>query len=342
MIDVIDEIIYPGDVHSFHAFMERLFRYALPWVASDGKELHVLPGPRSRNRDSWIVVWFSRDSARADALDGMASIQAFQELPGHTVIQFVDDHDPMGFEDEHVSIGNALGELCAFIAGQSPLAPDRQSHRLGLHTVSEQGHLEAQPVGDFLFRRSADVWEIAYEGARFHAKDIKGMSLIHALLSRPGHYYPPVELEIAAEGDAAETLGLDEREELEEVSNGGTDQMVIDERAKREYEVAIEQLKNEKKVAELERNLPRVNELEERIDFIEDCLRKSTGLGGKPRKFADDFNRARVRVTQAIQRAVNRIEQDSPHLAKHLREYIETGSRCVYRLPPPEEISWEL
>lgn len=56
----------------------------------------------------------------------------------------------------------------------------------------------------------------------------------------------------------------------------------------------------------------------------------AAGLGGRPRAFPDDRERARVAVGKAIRRALTRITAVDAAIGEHLRQTVRTGVRCSY------------
>jgi hypothetical protein len=73
-----------------------------------------------------------------------------------------------------------------------------------------------------------------------------------------------------------------------------------------------------------------VDQLTGELEAIKDHLSAETGLGGRRRKFADDAEKARVRVTRAINRAFDKIAAHAPTTADHLRSNIATGTSMIY------------
>jgi hypothetical protein len=56
----------------------------------------------------------------------------------------------------------------------------------------------------------------------------------------------------------------------------------------------------------------------------------AAGLGGRPRSFPDDMERARVAAGKAIRRAIARITAADAVIGEHLRQTVRTGTRCSY------------
>jgi hypothetical protein len=59
-------------------------------------------------------------------------------------------------------------------------------------------------------------------------------------------------------------------------------------------------------------------------------MASAAGLGGRPRSFPDDRERARVAVGKAIRRALARVTEADAVIGEHLRQSVRTGTRCSY------------
>jgi tetratricopeptide (TPR) repeat protein len=66
------------------------------------------------------------------------------------------------------------------------------------------------------------------------------------------------------------------------------------------------------------------------LEALEAVLGASIGLGGRPRLFPDNAQRARTSVRKALVRAINEIGSVEPDLGEHLRASVETGITCRY------------
>ena len=83
---------------------------------------------------------------------------------------------------------------------------------------------------------------------------------------------------------------------------------------------------------------PKEVRLREDLEQIAKEVQKRKGLGGQIRVPEDDnVASAHSSVTQAIKRLVDncRTDYNMPQLAKHLDEFIDTGTNVVYRPPDP-------
>jgi hypothetical protein len=69
-------------------------------------------------------------------------------------------------------------------------------------------------------------------------------------------------------------------------------------------------------------------------------LQRGTGLGGRAREFSSDAERARISVTKALRTALDKIEEQAPIAAAHLRNSLRTGRYCRYEPAPNGPSRW--
>ncbi len=196
---------------------------------------------------------------------------------------------------------------------------------------SDAGSGSAEAV----FRREGEFWTISYEGPTFRLRDVKGLRYLASLLARPGREVHALELVNAASGsERAASVTLVDLP-ASRPSDGGA---VLDEQAKQEYRERLDQLAEELEEAREWRDPERAARLEEEIDVLTQELAQAVGLGGRDRNFSSPAERARISVTKAIRTAIKLIGNESPSLAAHLDESIQTGRFCSYATvgaPPP-------
>ena len=60
---------------------------------------------------------------------------------------------------------------------------------------------------------------------------------------------------------------------------------------------------------------------------------------GANKRFKSPASRARINVTNAIDRAIRDIAVEMPFFANHLKAFVKTGTACIYR--PDRKIYWE-
>jgi hypothetical protein len=188
-----------------------------------------------------------------------------------------------------------------------------------------------------VFRREGDVWTIAYDGTLLRLRDIKGLRYIAMLLATPGREIHVLELA---------TAGTDNRRPVSDVDlparfpDGAGP--ALDARAKAAYRRRLEELGAELQQARDWGDPERAARVEVEIDVLTGELASAVGLGGRDRETASPAERARVSVTKAIQTALRSIGRESPELADHLAESIQTGRFCSYSPRGAASPSWAL
>jgi hypothetical protein len=175
------------------------------------------------------------------------------------------------------------------------------------------------------FRRSEDVWTLAFAGRTVHVPDAKGLRDIAALLAAPHTDVPAVDLLHGSAPQRPRALGADP---------------MIDDTARRAYERRLTELDADIDAA-LERGDDRVAaRLDAERDALLDELRRAAGLGGRTRRLGNERERARQTVTARVRDSIRRLRGVHPELAAHLAEAVHTGTACSYR--PAEPVAWRL
>jgi hypothetical protein len=241
------------------------------------------------------------------------------------------------------------GLAISFKAGEFPPVShlfrqtlDDLSVKLGVSTPLPT---EKPTPGQYVFRKSGEVWEIVYEGKRIPPlKDIYGLNYIGHVLPHPHRQFDLEEVEMAAKKSHPDTaIKLYAEESLDGMSDGGVDYEILDSQAMSEYQKRLYELVEERKDAERSGDAERLQKIDEETEDIEKQLRAATGLGGRKRKFPSDRERARQRVQKAIKLAIDKIGEHDSALAEHLRSAIRTGRYyCSYTPDPSMRIEWEV
>jgi tetratricopeptide (TPR) repeat protein len=188
------------------------------------------------------------------------------------------------------------------------------------------------------FRREGEYWSIVFGGDAFRLRDSKGLRYLYHLLMAPGREIHALELVSAVEGHRPERPAPSSRGEVTvDVGDAGE---LLDERAKAEYRTRLLDLEAELSEAEEWNDPERASHLREERDFLARELAAAVGLGGRDRIAASNAERARVNVTRAIRSALDRIQEHSPPLGRHLAATVRTGSFCSYQPDALSTVSW--
>jgi hypothetical protein len=108
---------------------------------------------------------------------------------------------------------------------------------------------------------------------------------------------------------------------------------ILDEHAVRAYRQRLNEIEVELHKARSNNDLGKIDTLEAEKGFIESELAKATGLGGTIRNLADERNKTRNRVGNAIRRALKKIKQYDRPLSDHLRKPILTLGHTLSYVP---------
>jgi hypothetical protein len=146
-----------------------------------------------------------------------------------------------------------------------------------------------------------------------------GMLHLAVLLANPSTEIPSIEL-------AAGATALGNRN----AHTGQSVQPTLDHTAIQQYRHRLSQLRTEIDEIESSDQRGRAARANAEREWLMAQLAAATGLGGRARHFPDNRERARLAVGRAIRRAITRIHQADPLVAKHLCDTIHTGMRCSY------------
>ncbi|MCC5578849.1 hypothetical protein IMZ11_24795 [Microtetraspora sp. AC03309] len=171
-----------------------------------------------------------------------------------------------------------------------------------------------------LLRRGGS-WRIAMGGRFARVGDSVGLRHLAVLLANPGQEIPATDL--------AAGPGLSDAEPA--AGSTTPDQPVLDGQARRAYRERLTRLDVEIDDLESSGRTEHACALRAERDWLAAELASATGLGGRPRPFAGNRERARIAVGKAIRRALDRISEADPVIGDELRATVRTGTRCCYR-----------
>jgi AAA ATPase domain len=155
-------------------------------------------------------------------------------------------------------------------------------------------------------------WLVGIGDRRALVPDLVGMGYLAQLLERPGQPIPALTL---TGGDARA---------------GGSRHEVLDGPARAAYAARARELTDDLAEAETNNDIGRAERLRVELDALVEQLEAATGLGGRPRTFTDQTERARTAVRKTIKRAIDQIAAVDPPVGALLRSAVVTGTACVY------------
>jgi len=157
------------------------------------------------------------------------------------------------------------------------------------------------------------------------------------LIRRAGSSIAATEIEALSKAERPGILpsdnfhGLDSEGELMNSTDDYMPEETIDRTARQQYEQRVLELSKLIQDARDRGDSEQVIRRTEELEMIEDLLKAETGRGGRPRKVSGPLEKARVRVTNAINYALDKLSKHAPKTAAHLRDNIKTGAFMMYR-----------
>ena len=189
-------------------------------------------------------------------------------------------------------------------------------------TTAPSARHDRQPdTPEPLFVREGDYWSLSFRGHLVRLRDAKGLVYLAELVQHPGREFHVVELVSMERGAPAGAEVIGHAGEL------------LDPTARSAYRARLTDLGEDLEEAQAMCDEGRVAIVQAEIDALVDQLAAAVGLGGRSRVAASASERARVSVTNALRRALARIEEAHPVLGQHLASSVTTGSYCAYRPP---------
>jgi hypothetical protein len=195
-----------------------------------------------------------------------------------------------------------------------------------------------------MFRLENGNWHIRFNGRALTRRMSVGYLYIHELLKQPNVLIPVAALDIVKNGENVESKSAKEFAEegynelgLSVQSDHG--EPVVPEAILRRLRHTLREM--EEDLACLESSGQRDHALEKRqeIEKVQKYL-KGASFRGHTKRFCDQAERARTRVSNGIARAIAALQEEHPALARHLDNAIHTGKSCQYA--PEVEVKWIL
>ncbi len=235
----------------------------------------------------------------------------------------------MGAPYESARARQMLAEVHAH-AGRSPAADaERRTAQAALDAFGVAPSAHPLPAGSgqaantAVFACQGPLRLVRFAGTERTVPDLAGHRYIERLLARPDCEVHVLDL-VGATGLHAGRDGLP----------------VLDDEARRAYR---------RRLAEIEEDLDEARDMhdEARValamrdrEYLLAELGRAVGLHGRARTSGSTAERARTRVARAIRYALDRLVEQHPLAAAHLRQGIRTGSYCSYRCDPAFPVHW--
>ncbi|MGY1636007.1 hypothetical protein ACI78V_05045 [Geodermatophilus sp. SYSU D00742] len=171
-------------------------------------------------------------------------------------------------------------------------------------------------------RRRGRRWEVRLGHRTAVVDDSVGMRYLDTLVTHAGQEIPAIDL---AQG----ALPAGTPNPARAVASR---QPQLDEVARREYRRRLAELQAEIDEYDAMNDPERAARARTERDWLMTELRAAAGLSGRVRHFPGDAERARIAVTKAIHRALDRLEAADTAIGAELRRRVQTGLRCCFHV----------
>jgi len=238
---------------------------------------------------------------------------------------------------KHISLGRVPehGEIVQWMTVANPFKHDADTRHMidglvlaGLHDAADQvsaKHETSAPPPKSsteadTFREENGLWHLTFGELTVQLQEVKGFHDLARLLTQP-------ETEV----HCTEFTGTP--------AGAGSQDVVMDEKARISYQERIRDLQEDIAEAEAMNDRGRTEKLKSELEQLTDHLMKALGIGHRSRKLDPTVERTRAAVTWRIRSAIRKIDAAHPALGRHLTNSIRTGTFCSYS--PEEEHTWE-
>lgn len=196
--------------------------------------------------------------------------------------------------------------------------------------------------------KDGDIWTIMFQGNASRLRDMKGMKYIATLLQYPDRNFAATELVNLAEYQPRENSRQKQKRTradalklgLRETTTLGDPGETADPKTLSQLKARLAEIQKEKEEANELQNWETREELEEEEEKLNQYIRQTFGLGGKSRRSGSHPDKARINVTRAIKRVLDKIRKQDQALAAYLKSTIKTGYQVSYTPDLNNPVSW--
>ena len=170
-------------------------------------------------------------------------------------------------------------------------------------------------------------WTVTFARKTIRSKDSLGLKCIAYLISKSRQHIDALVLKAVTTGKT--------------VVKPAAGMEVLDPEAFQRYKAEHDDLCEQLEEAERNNDFARQEQIQKNLDAFTQQINSATGLGGRHCKNKDHVENARISLTNAINRAIQKIS-DKKHfdLARHIQNSICTGRTFQYS--PEVDVNWDL
>ena len=242
----------------------------------------------------------------------------------------------------------AQGMVHELLREELAAARTRARRALSAPGPAESGDTSGTPAEQerttAVFRHEGEYWTMTFAGHTVRVREAKGFHHVALLLRHPGEPLHVTEIvQVGTHGavprEARSATSDDALAVSRDLGDAGA---ILDARARQEYRRRLAELRMELEQAQEFHDRGRVERARQEIEFLTQELAGAIGLGGRDRRAGSSSERARVNVARSIARAIEKIAESHPDLARHLGTHIKTGTFCAYNPDPVVATTWIL
>ena len=231
--------------------------------------------------------------------------------------------EALSYFDDAIALEQRIGALpwlCGTLiarGGVGDLARARSiAERLGLRSLPGEG---------WGLRREGDGWRLQAGAETALLPDIRGVGYLYALLRAPGQEIAALDLVAGGAGVRVPKA-----------------EPVLDEAARSAYRGRLAELDAQLAAADRAGDPDAGAAAQSERNVLVAELKRTAGLGARPRTVSDEAERARVNATRALRAVVERLRTPAPLVAAHLDAALHTGRMFRYQPEPGGSPRWHL
>jgi len=169
------------------------------------------------------------------------------------------------------------------------------------------------------------TWTVIFDGKKYQGMKSNGFEYIHYLVGQKRKQYTVVEI------DKYLQIGI-------KTERKGQKDKILDEKTIADYKNRLKEI-----TPSLEDEDPIIQkEAQKEYDFIVSELEKNVGKNGKAKKFRDQTDRIKSRITKSIERALKELKKHDEKAFIHFKDAFKSINSSDQCYNPREDFDWHL
>lgn len=191
------------------------------------------------------------------------------------------------------------------------------------------------------FEDKGRAFRIRFEGVDCDLPDLKGVKILHKLISKQGVEIPLQELDPLPVLE----MPVEDRQSGKESDHRGRKPMttipevdLVDAEAMDSVRNKLKAMRCELEDAKALGNVEEQADIEKEMKPLLDYMGSVTNLSGRPRKCSSEITKQIKAIQKSIRDVYTALQKKNAPLEKHLRESIRIGEKSCYR--PRGQVEW--